>query len=96
MRRDDALRMLRDLKPRFSEMNIRRMAIFGSVARDEAAAGSDLDILIDVQTRPFTLLDMARTQRELQEYMGVPVDLLTFNSMRQGKHDHILNEVVDV
>lgn len=36
MTRDEVLTKLRELKPRFPEMKIKRMAIFGSHARDEA------------------------------------------------------------
>ena len=96
MNRDEALSRLRALKPRFADMNIRRLALFGSTARDEAGPDSDVDILIEFAARPVGLFEFARRQRELGEYLGGAVDLVSFDALVKPRHKHILDEAVDV
>ncbi len=96
MRRDDALNRLRALKPSFTEMNIRRLALFGSTARDEAGSESDVDLLIEFDKRPAGLVELARRKREFEEYLGCAVDLVTFAGVQKPHHLHILEEAIDV
>jgi predicted nucleotidyltransferase len=50
--------------------------VFGSVVYGRDVDGSDLDVLVD--TLPgTTLFDLGGLQMELEELLGVPVDLLT-------------------
>ena len=54
--------------------------VFGSALRGDDGDGSDLDLLVD--TLPgTTLLDLGGLQDELQELLGVPVDVLTPNAL---------------
>ena len=49
MRRDAALKVLREHKQELEERyGITRLGIFGSVARDEAAGGSDVDVVVEM------------------------------------------------
>lgn len=50
--------------------------VFGSVLHRTDRDGSDLDILVDVLPGA-TLFDLGGLQDELQELLGVPVDVLT-------------------
>ncbi|MDY6771370.1 MAG: nucleotidyltransferase family protein [Candidatus Nanohaloarchaea archaeon] len=50
--------------------------LFGSYVRDEETADSDIDILVSFDESK-TLLDMARIERELEDELGRPVDLVT-------------------
>ncbi len=62
-----------DATARYRTTNAR---VFGSVVRGSDVDGSDLDVLVD--TLPgTTLFDLGGLQDELQELLGVPVDLLT-------------------
>jgi len=64
---------VRSLVGRFRAANPR---VFGSVVRGDDTDGSDLDILVD--TLPgATLFDLGGLQVELEDMLGVPVDLLT-------------------
>jgi uncharacterized protein len=57
--------------------------LFGSTARDEANATSDLDVFIDFDPHSgFSLLDLAGLHRILSDSLGVRVDLTT----RSGLH----------
>lgn len=50
--------------------------VFGSVARGESNPASDLDLLVDAQPG-MTLFDQGAIICELEELLGVPVDVVT-------------------
>jgi hypothetical protein len=50
--------------------------VFGSVLRGEDREGSDIDILVDASPGA-TLLDLGGLHAELEQILGVKVDLLT-------------------
>ena len=56
---------------------IRRLSLFGSVARGDAEAGSDVDLLaeLDPEAR-IGLFGLSALERRLAELVGRPVDLL--------------------
>ncbi len=62
-----------DATVRYKVTNAR---VFGSVVRGSDVDGSDLDVLVDPLPGA-TLFDLGGLQDELQELLGVPVDLLT-------------------
>ena len=47
MKRDKILRILSDHREDFAGFKVKSLSIFGSVARDEAKKGSDIDILVE-------------------------------------------------
>ena len=54
----------------------RRIRVFGSFARGEARADSDLDLLVEID-QGRTLLDKVRLIQELSAYLGRKVDVVT-------------------
>lgn len=63
--------------------------VFGSVAAGLDTEGSDLDLLVD--TLPgTTLFDLGGLQDELQDLLGVAVDVLTPDDLPQGLRAQIL------
>jgi predicted nucleotidyltransferase len=58
-----------------------RIGIFGSYARGENKKGSDLDILIHFQDR-ISLLRLVQIQQALTDELGIMVDLVTENSLK--------------
>ena len=59
---------------------IRRAALFGSLARGEGRADSDIDLLVTF-AKPKSLLTVVRLERELATELGRRVDLLTEESI---------------
>lgn len=77
MRPSDLLQQHRAAIRRIVEANHARNArVFGSVLHGEDTSQSDLDILVDT-TQETTLFDIGAIRHELQQLLGVPVDVLT-------------------
>ena len=64
---------VREAAERFRSANPR---VFGSAAHGADEEGSDLDVLVDALPGA-TLFDLGALQAELEDLLGVPVDLLT-------------------
>ena len=61
-----------------------KIGIFGSYVRGEQTDKSDLDLLIKLKKR-IGLLQLVRIERELTEILGVQVDIVTENSLKNEK-----------
>ena len=73
----------------------RKIAIFGSYARDEEKPGSDIDIIVEFSERK-SLLALVRIERELSEILGIRVDLLTEKSISPYLIDSIKKEMESI
>lgn len=71
----------------------RSICLFGSVARGEGRDGSDIDFLVEFEpgTRPFEVLLLGA---ELEEALGVPVDVGTVELLRERLRPEVLAEAV--
>lgn len=52
-----------------------KVAVFGSYVRNEETPESDIDVMVDFK-KPITLFDFAGFQIDLQEEIGIKVDLV--------------------
>lgn len=77
---------------RFKTANPR---MFGSVLHGEDLDGSDLDLLVD-PLPGVTLFDLGGLQIELEDMLGVPVDLLTPGDLPMKFRDLVLSEAMAV
>ena len=71
-----------------------RVRVFGSVARDEAEPGSDVDFLVDFDDDA-SLLDQVGLVQDLRELLGIGVDVVSSGGLR-SRHDSIRDEAVDL
>jgi predicted nucleotidyltransferase len=69
----------------------RNVRVFGSVARGEAGATSDLDLLVDMEPGR-TLVDLAALERELTELLGCRVEVGT--ALAPRVRERVLREAV--
>lgn len=67
--------------------------VFGSVARGEDTADSDLDLLVDF-TPDATLLDAVGLQLDLTDLLHIDVDVVAADSLRGEVRDRIFGEAV--
>lgn len=67
--------------------------VFGSVGRGEPSASSDLDLLVDM-AKGRSLLDLIALSDDLEESLGVEVDVVTEASLSPHIRDRVLDEAV--
>jgi hypothetical protein len=67
--------------------------IFGSAARGEADAESDIDILVDLEPGR-SLLDHAALLLDLQQLLGCKVDVVTTRGLRERIRERVLQEAI--
>lgn len=91
MGRDDVIRQIKANLSRLSEFKIKSLAIFGSVARDEAKLDSDVDILVEFDG-PATFDRYMELKLFLEDLLGRPVDLVTRKGVRPELAPYIEQE----
>lgn len=80
--------LVREAVRRFRTVNPR---VFGSVVRGADRDGSDLDLLVDPLPGA-TLFELGELQIELEEILGVPVDLRTPGEISPRFRSQVLSE----
>jgi predicted nucleotidyltransferase len=94
--REDAIRRLSDVEPRIRSLGVRRLALFGSVVRNEAGPDSDVDLLVEFEPgqktarRFFSLYDL------MEEIFDCRVELVTTEALSPFIGPYILREAEDV
>ena len=83
---------VRAVASRFPATNLR---VFGSVLHGDDEDGGDLDLLVEALPGA-TLFDLGAMQIELEELLGVPVDLLTPGDLPLRFRDQVLAEASPV
>ncbi len=78
-----------------SQLGVKSLAVFGSVARNEATTGSDVDLLVEF-ARPIGLFEFVHVKNYLEQVLGCRVDLVTPDALRPEMRDRILKEAVAV
>ena len=68
-------------------------AVFGSYARGDFHADSDLDLLVDVDAGA-TLLDLVGLQQFLEDRLGCKVDVVTRRSLREEIRASVYNDMI--
>lgn len=96
MTREEAIRILRKALPGLKErFGVLDLALFGSVARNEAGPGSDVDLLVTFGPNA-DLLDLVNLGFELEEMLGVKVDLATPEGLKSRARPSIVRDLVPV
>ncbi len=70
---------------------VRNVRVFGSFARGEQRAASDIDLLVEMPEGS-SLFDLARLKVELEEALGRKVDVVPDDSIKPVLRDRILAE----
>ena len=84
MDRDHVIATLRAHEPELKAAGVVRLRLFGSVARGDHGADSDVDILVDFDQSNggVSLLDLVRLENRLTDLLGVRVDLVQGKSLK--------------
>ncbi|HEY9765520.1 MAG TPA: nucleotidyltransferase family protein [Chroococcales cyanobacterium] len=95
MQRVEALRILREHWPELQQLGVQTIAVFGSVARDEATPGSDVDILIELQPDlHIGFFKFFRIKEYLEQILATEVDLVEKEALKPQLREGILREAV--
>jgi len=96
MRRDQAIAALRLYLPALRRrFGVRRIALFGSTARDEAREDGDLDILVEFDVGP-TFDSYFDVKFFLEDRLSRKVDLVTPDALKPRMRPVVEREAVDV
>lgn len=96
LERDRVLEMLRAHRATLTrDFGVRDLALFGSLARDEAREDSDIDILVDYPG-PASAQQYFGVQFYLEDLLGRPVDLVTENALRAELRPFVEREAIQV
>jgi len=95
MERERAIALLQKNRGVMRRFSVRRLSIFGSVARGEGKKDSDVDILVEYEPDAHVgLFQFVRLRRELSHILGCEVDLATPDSLHKELREDILKEAV--
>jgi predicted nucleotidyltransferase len=91
--------VLTKLKDRIDEIrqrfSVRRLSIFGSIARDESTENSDIDVLV-VFDREGSFDLFMDLKFYLEDLLGGKIDLITDNALRPQVRQAIEQELIHV
>ena len=88
MQRDRILEILNQHQAKLKDLGVRSLALFGSVARNEARPDSDVDLLVDLEP-PYTFKRYMNVKFYLEDQLGAKVDLV----MQDGLHPLVRKNV---
>jgi predicted nucleotidyltransferase len=83
-------RQILRLAAKYGARNVR---VFGSVARGEADAKSDIDLMVDLD-RGRSLFDLGGFLMDVQELLGRKVDVVTERGIHDRIRDRVLREAI--
>ena len=90
--RDETLKVLRSHLAEFrKDYGVRRLAVFGSVARDAAGDDSDVDVIVEFE-RPIGLQFVDFADR-LEAILGVKIDILTPAGVSAIRIPHVAESI---
>ena len=70
---------------------IRELSVFGSFVREDFGPESDIDLLVEFEpTAKIGLLGLSRLQRELEQILERPVDLVPRSSLKATIREPVL------
>lgn len=81
--------------PTLRAAGVIRASVFGSVARGEAGPASDIDLLVELP-KGKSLLDLVALKLELEEILGIKVDLATPRSLSSKLKPYIQKDLISV
>jgi len=93
---DDVIGRLRPAEAQIRSLGVRRLALFGSVARGEARPDSDVDLLVEFAPGQKSFDRFLALSELLEQLLGHPVELVTTEALSPFLGPHILAEAADV
>jgi len=92
--KQDILDALHQNRARLRELEVRKIGLFGSFARGEQRADSDIDLLVEFESEQKTFDAFMNLSLFLEETLEHRVELVTGESLSPYLGPHILKEVI--
>ena len=93
---DDIKRTLAAHRPELARrFNVSEIGVFGSYARGEQGAGSDVDLLVSFK-EPVGLFAFMDLEEYLEGILGRHVDLVTRKALKPGIGRNVLRDLVTI
>ena len=92
-RKRDLFVLLAKHQEQLKQFGVKRWGVFGSFARDQQNAGSDVDILVEFEPGKKSFDNFMHLAFFLEEQVGRRVELVTPESLSPHIGPHILREV---
>jgi predicted nucleotidyltransferase len=89
------LERLRSHESDLRQLGVSHAAVFGSVARGEAGAESDIDVLVDLdENRPMGIFEYARLKLYIHELLDGPSDVVNQRTLKPLLRANILHDLI--
>jgi len=93
--KEEVLRILQQEKPELARRyGVKRLALFGSYARDDQRGDSDVDILVEVD--PSIGLGFVELAERIEEALGVRAEVVSRRAIKPRYWEVIKEELIDV
>lgn len=97
MERQELIRRLIDLRPALEAEGVKHVALFGSRARGDNNANSDIDLLLDVEAgSKFSLLNLVGVEHLVTDRTGIVANAFMRRSLDDGFRAAIRADLVEV
>ena len=96
MNRDQVIEKLRAHEAELHGFGVAHLYLFGSVAREEARASSDVDLFFDTDNPRFSLIELVDVQERVQDILGAESDVMTRASLHPMLRTRIEAEALQV
>ena len=96
MHRQAALITLRDHEAEFHQLGVEHLYIFGSTARDEARADSDVDLFFDHPEGSLGLYELIDIKQAAARILGRKTDIMTRRSLHPALRRDIETSALQV
>ena len=93
MQKEKILSLLRKNQKTIRQFGVKRIGIFGSVARNEAGEESDIDMVVEFEKGRATFRNVARLIDFLEDLFGKEIDLLTPDGIESIRIKHIKEQI---
>jgi len=89
MKREEAIRRLKERASDLKRLGVEHLYMFGSTARNEADEDSDIDLFFDYRRGSLGLFDLMDVKEAAAQILGHRTDIMTRDSLHKALRQRI-------